>query len=122
MVAMDSFEINKFIGALLATVLVLLVLNNLSGLLFDAGHPQKPGYVIEVAEAATNHADDADAKTDDSPSALTLIGSADASQYVARLSQITQSRVGPAAAGNQLRDACIGCHPGAIDAHVENSC
>lgn len=27
--------------------------------------------------------------------------------------------IGPAAAGNQLRDACLGCHPGAIDAHRE---
>jgi hypothetical protein len=27
--------------------------------------------------------------------------------------------VGPAAAGNQLRDACLECHPGAMDAHQE---
>jgi hypothetical protein len=27
--------------------------------------------------------------------------------------------VGPVAAGNQLRDACLGCHPGAMESHQE---
>jgi cytochrome c len=47
---MDSFELNKFLGALLGTCLVLLAVHIASGAIFAAPVPAKPGYVIEVKQ------------------------------------------------------------------------
>ena len=47
---MDSFEINKIIGAILGTCLVLLVTSFTAGALFAPQLPEKPGYEI-VAKA-----------------------------------------------------------------------
>jgi len=47
---MDSFEINKILGALLGTCLVLLAVHIASGAIFAAPVPAKPGYVIEVKQ------------------------------------------------------------------------
>jgi cytochrome c len=47
---MDSFEVNKIIGAVLATVFVVFSLNLISDTLFAAHSPEKPGYIIESAE------------------------------------------------------------------------
>jgi cytochrome c len=47
---MDSFELNKVLGAVLATCLFLLSLNIAAGALFSAPKPEKPGYAIAVAE------------------------------------------------------------------------
>lgn len=48
---MDSFELNKVMGAVLATCLVLLTLNIAAGALFTPAKPAKPGYDIAVQEA-----------------------------------------------------------------------
>jgi cytochrome c len=45
---MDSFEMNKILGALLGTCLVLLAVHIASGAIFSPRVPAKPGYVIEV--------------------------------------------------------------------------
>jgi len=45
---MDSFEINKVLGALLGTCLVLVALRIASGAIFAAEPPAKPGLVVEV--------------------------------------------------------------------------
>ncbi len=50
---MDSFELNKILGALLGTCLVLLSLNITAGALFAPVKPAKPGYDIAVQEAPT---------------------------------------------------------------------
>lgn len=50
---MDSFELNKILGAVLATCLFILTLNITANALFSAPKPQKPGYAIAVPEAAT---------------------------------------------------------------------
>ena len=50
---MDSHEINKVLGALLGTCLVLLSLNITAGALFSPHKPAKPGYDIVVPEHAT---------------------------------------------------------------------
>src|SRR3954451_10115039 len=50
---MDSFEINKFLGALLGTCLVLMVLNLGANALFAPAKPAKPGYEIAVPEHET---------------------------------------------------------------------
>jgi cytochrome c len=47
---MDSFELNKVLGAILGTCLVLLSLNITAGALFSVHPPAKPGYEIAVVE------------------------------------------------------------------------
>ena len=47
---MNSFEINKILGALLGTCLVLVVVHIASGAIFEPAPPAKPGYEIAVTE------------------------------------------------------------------------
>jgi len=47
---MDSFELNKVLGAVLATCLALLSLNIAAGAIFASHNPAKPGYEIAVKE------------------------------------------------------------------------
>ena len=57
---MNSFEINKILGALLGTCLVLLAVHIASGAIFAPPVPAKPGYEIEVpTEQATQPAEGA---------------------------------------------------------------
>src|ERR1700720_3129956 len=48
---MDSFEINKIIGAILGTCLVLLVTSFTANALFAPKMPEKPGLVSAAREA-----------------------------------------------------------------------
>ena len=48
---MNSFELNKVLGAILATCLILLALNIGAGALFAPDKVTKPGYNIAVKEA-----------------------------------------------------------------------
>ena len=47
---MNSFELNKILGAVLATCLILLALSIGAGALFTPEKPAKPGYAIAVKE------------------------------------------------------------------------
>ena len=47
---MDSFEINKVLGAILFTCLVMLALNIAAGAVFAPSKPEKPGFDIAVQE------------------------------------------------------------------------
>ena len=47
---MDSFELNKILGAILGTCLILLSLNIAANALFTPTHPEKPGYEIAATE------------------------------------------------------------------------
>lgn len=47
---MDSFELNKVLGAILGTCLVLLALNITANAVFTQHPPAKPGYEIAVTE------------------------------------------------------------------------
>jgi cytochrome c len=47
---MSSFELNKFLGAILGTCLVVVALNITAGALFAPETPVKPGYKIVVEE------------------------------------------------------------------------
>ena len=47
---MDSFELNKILGAVLGTCLALLSLNIAAGAIFTPHKPEKPGYEIAVKE------------------------------------------------------------------------
>jgi cytochrome c len=49
---MDSFELNKILGAVLGTCLAVLSLNIASGALFTAHNPEKPGFEVAVKEEA----------------------------------------------------------------------
>jgi cytochrome c len=49
---MDSFELNKILGALLFTCLVTLSVNIAAGAIFSPKNPAKPGYEIAVPEHA----------------------------------------------------------------------
>jgi cytochrome c len=49
---MDSFELNKILGAILGTCLVLLVTSFTASALFAPKMPQKPGFEIAVKEEA----------------------------------------------------------------------
>ncbi len=49
---MDSFELNKILGAILGTCLILLVTSFTAGALFAPVMPEKPGYDIAVKEEA----------------------------------------------------------------------
>jgi len=48
---MNSFELNKILGAILGTCLITLALNIGAGALFAPEKPAKPGYAIAVKEA-----------------------------------------------------------------------
>jgi cytochrome c len=47
---MNSFELNKILGALLGTCLILLAVHIASGAIFSTPAPAKPGYEIAVKE------------------------------------------------------------------------
>lgn len=49
---MDSFEYNKIIGAILGTIFVIFSISLVSESLFATPNPEKPGFAIEVTEAA----------------------------------------------------------------------
>jgi cytochrome c len=49
---MDSFELNKILGAVLGTCLFVLSMNITAGAIFSPHKPAKPGYDIAVQEAA----------------------------------------------------------------------
>jgi cytochrome c len=51
---MNSFELNKILGALLATCLILLTLNIGAAALFSSEPPEKPGFHIAVQEKGTS--------------------------------------------------------------------
>jgi cytochrome c len=47
---MNSFELNKVLGALLGTCLILLAVHIASGAIFSTPAPAKPGYEIAIKE------------------------------------------------------------------------
>ncbi|MDH2383399.1 cytochrome c family protein [Bradyrhizobium sp. CER78] len=47
---MDSFELNKILGAVLGTCIVVLVMSFAAGSVFSAKMPEKPGFEIAVKE------------------------------------------------------------------------
>ena len=58
---MNSFELNKVLGALLGCVLITLALNIGAGALFAPEKPAKPGYAIAVKEGGAEKAGPAEA-------------------------------------------------------------
>lgn len=52
---MDSFELNKILGAVLGTCIVVLVMSFTAGSVFSAKQPEKPGFEIAVKEIGRAH-------------------------------------------------------------------
>jgi cytochrome c len=88
---MNSFEFNKIAGAVLGTALVVFGLNSLAGVIYHSEMPEKPGFIIEVAEAAGDHGTKGGEETA-AVSLGTLLASADAAK------------------GEKAAKACAACH------------
>ncbi|HWK69181.1 MAG TPA: cytochrome c family protein [Rhizobiaceae bacterium] len=67
---MDSFEFNKVIGALLATVFVIFSVGIVSDSIFATPHPEKPGFAIEAAEPEAGGGGAAEAPAEEPIAAL----------------------------------------------------
>lgn len=72
---MDSFELNKLIGAFLAIVFVVFSVSIVSDSIFSTHAPETPGYAIEVADADTGAGA---APVEAGPSIAELLQNADA--------------------------------------------
>ncbi len=70
---MNSFELNKILGAILGTCLMTLALNIGAGAIFAPEKPAKPGYAIAVKVHAT---DDVGAPKEAEPSMEAMMASA----------------------------------------------
>ncbi len=70
---MDSFELNKLIGAFLGVVFVVFSVSLVSDAIFASHAPETPGYAIEVPEEPAGGG----APAETGPSALDLLASAD---------------------------------------------
>src|SRR3979490_1520823 len=88
---MDSFELNKILGAVLATCLVVLVTSFAAGAIFTPVMPEKPGFEIAVKETA--HGDGKEA------------AAAAPSEPIEKLLQTASVEKGAAAANK-----CAACH------------
>src|SRR4030088_3023991 len=64
---MDSFELNKILGAVLATCLVVLVTSFAAGAIFTPVMPEKPGFEIAVKETAHGDGKEAAAAAQSEP-------------------------------------------------------
>ncbi|MAL78892.1 MAG: cytochrome c family protein [Sneathiella sp.] len=74
---MNSFELNKIIGAVLAGVLILLVVNEVAKLAVHPTYPESPAYAIDTS-AITSTDVASDEEEDTGPSLAVLLASADA--------------------------------------------
>jgi len=90
---MDSFEINKLIGAFLGTVFVIFTITILSDSIFATHAPETPGYAIEVAETDAPAASGGQSSTEDT-----------IAQVVAMIAEAS-----PDAGANQFKK-CQACH------------
>lgn len=85
---MDSFELNKLIGAFLGAIFVMFSVSLVADALFSTHAPEQPGYVIEAAEDDGAGA----APQEEGPSVMALLADADAS------------------AGETAFRRCVACH------------
>jgi cytochrome c len=87
---MDSFELNKILGAVLGTCLVLMVTSFAAGAIFAPAMPEKPGFEIAVKEQPQGGAKEAAAAP---------------SEPIEKLLQTASVEKGAAAAKK-----CVACH------------
>jgi cytochrome c len=90
---MDSFEWNKIAGAILGTLIFVLVVKFASEAIFEVPEPKKPGYVVEGVQEETATASTAAAPVEEAlPDWGTVLPAADA------------------AAGQKISTRCEQCH------------
>src|SRR6185437_5023554 len=87
---MDSFDINKFLGVLLGTCIVLLVTHFIAQAIFAPVMPAKPGFKIDVKEKPA--ASDKEAK----PASVESLGK--------RLQNASAEK------GAEIAKKCAACH------------
>ena len=99
---MNSFELNKILGAILGTCLVLLALNIGAGAIFAPEKPAKPGYEIAVKEHGEGEKADAAKEPEQPIEVLLAKASVEKGQATAKQCQACQTfekggpnRVGP---------------------------
>ena len=64
---MDSFEINKIVGAILLVALLVIGIGKLSDVIFHVEKPETPGYKVEldqITSSLTPEAEIVEAKVD----------------------------------------------------------
>lgn len=74
---MDSWEWNKIIGAVLGTVMFVVVVKFAAEAIFENGPPAKPGYVVEGVEVAATSSAEAAPVAETLPDWGTVLASAD---------------------------------------------
>jgi cytochrome c len=74
---MDSFELNKILGAILGTCLFLVALHIAAGAVFTPEKPAKPGYEIAVPEHPESGAQPGGAPQADEPPVEVVLAKAD---------------------------------------------
>ena len=74
---MDSWEWNKIIGAVLGTVMFVVVVKFATEAIFENGPPAKPGYVVEGVEVAATSSAEAAPVAETLPDWGTVLTSAD---------------------------------------------
>jgi len=101
---MNSFELNKILGAILGTCLVLLALNIGAGAIFAPEKPAKPGYAIAVQEQEGHGAAPAAKEPEQPIEALLASASAEKGQATAKQCQAchTLEKGGPNRVGPNL--------------------
>ena len=99
---MNSFELNKILGAILATCLITLALNIGAGAIFAPEKPAKPGYNIAVKEHGAGEAGGAVKEAEEPMEAMLASASVEKGQATAKQCQACHTfekggpnRVGP---------------------------
>jgi cytochrome c len=111
---MDSFELNKVIGAVLATCIVLLVTSFAAQSLFAAKPPEKPGFAIAAKEEKAGESKEGAAAAPSEPiEKLLQTASAEKGQAAAKVCQTchTFEKNGPNRVGPNLY-GIVGDHKG----------
>ncbi len=114
---MSSFELNKFLGALLGTCLILVAVNIASGALFAPEKPAKPGYDIAVQEPTGGGEKGGPAEKEESIEALLAKADPKRGEATAKVCQSchTFNKGGPNSVGPNLWGVVgrpRGSHPG----------
>lgn len=87
---MNFFQLNKAFGALLMALIFIMVTGMVTGFIFHAETPEKPGFVIEVADASGDAAPAKEAEEE--VDFATLLASADIAK------------------GEKVTKKCAACH------------
>jgi cytochrome c len=110
---MDSFELNKILGAVLATCIVVLVTSFTASALFASKPPEKPGFAIAAKEAEGGKESAAAAAPSEPIEKLLQTASVEKGQAAAKVCQTchTFEKNGPNRVGPNLY-GIVGDHKG----------